>query len=305
MFGIFGIILLLLGLAGLIVLALMGQTFRNAAMSRGGWFAGAGVLAFLGLVITLFASYQSIGAGKVGIEYGPSGAIIGQMNGGGFLAPWDHVKQLDTRVQKAEYTNLAVFSKETIEGQADVTVNFHVNASDARKLIRTVGFNYVDTLIHSRVQNDVKDATVKFAAVDLAPHREDIRKAVALHLDQELTPYSIHVDAVQVNNIELPATITGPLADRQAAVINAQAAQNKVKQVEAEAKQTVAQAQGAAQAAVISAEGTAKANKAIAASVSTDKGYIDYLRAQALVALANNPNTKVIPSNVFFTQPTS
>lgn len=249
----------------------------------------SGVALFIGIALTAWHCYTPIDAGKVGIEYGPSGSIVGQMNGGGFIAPWQSVKQLDTRVQKAEYDGLDVFSKETIEGKADVTVNYHVNPQDAQRLIRTVGFNYETTLIHSRVQNDVKDATVKYAAVDLAPHREDIRKAVATHLDAELAVYSIHVDAVQVNNIALPASITGPLAARQAAVINAQAAQNKVKQVQAEAEQKVAEA-----------EGTAKANRAIADSVSHDPGYIDYIKAQAMLKLAENPNTKIIPSSVFF-----
>ncbi|MDX6564591.1 MAG: hypothetical protein QOE10_253, partial [Gaiellales bacterium] len=31
-----------------------------------------------------------------------------------------------------------------------------------------------------------------------------------------------------------------------------------------------------------------------------EPGYIAYLRAQAMIALANNPNTKIIPSSVFF-----
>lgn len=287
--GWIGMVLVVIGVIVLVISKIGAKAIKAEGGEPGIGGVVGGVLLFIGLALTIWHSYTPVDAGKVGIEYGVSGSIVGQMNGGGFIAPWNSVRQLDTRVQKAEYSGLAVFSKETIEGQADVTVNFHVNPQDAQKLIRTVGFNYVDTLIHSRVQNDVKDATVRYAAVDLAPHREEIRKAVALHLDQELTPYSIHVDAVQVNNITLPASITGPLAARQAAVINAQAAQNKVKQVQAEAQQKVAEA-----------EGTAKANRAIANSVSHDPGYIEYLKAQAMLKLAENPNTKIIPSSVFF-----
>lgn len=290
---------------GLIVLGLIALAVAFAA--RGGekadygltdrqlvkrWALGIGAaLLFFGVIGAGAGSYQSVDAGHVGIVYGPSGSIIGQMNSGGFLAPWDSVKQLDTRIQKAEYDNLDVYSKETILARADITVNYHVNPKDARGLIRGVGFKFAETLMQSRAYNDVKDATVRYAAVELAPNRENIRKYVASKLEAELSRYSIQVDAVQVKNIELPTTITTPLAKRQAAVINAQAAENKVKQVQAEAEQKVA-----------AAEGTAKANRVIATSVSTTPGYIDYLKAQALLALARNPNTKIIPSNVFFTQ---
>lgn len=286
---------------GLVVLALICGGVALAA--RGGapdsdkrfvrqWALGLfGGFLVLGVLLTGFGSYKSIDAGHVGIVYGPSGSIIGQMDAGGFLVPWDHVKQLDTRVQRAEYDNLQVYSKETIAATADITVNYHVDPNDARGLIRTVGFKFAETLMQSRAYNDVKDATVKYAAVELAPNREAIRKYVADKLEAELSRYSIQVDAVQVKNIELPTTITTPLAERQAAVINAQAAQNKVKQVQAEADQKVA-----------AAKGTAEANRAIANSVSTTPGYIEYLRAQALLELAKNPTTKVIPSSVFFTQ---
>lgn len=303
--GIVGLVIIALGLIGLVAVRAARKAIVDERQVTGynerqervsvtkrnpiaPWYTGAGLVALIGVIITAWACYTPVGAGKVGIVYGPSGSVIGQMNAGGFVAPWDHVKQLDTRIQRAEYDNLDVYSKETILARANITVNYHVNPRDARNLIRRVGFNFEQTLMQSRAYNDVKDATVKYAAVQLAPNRENIRKYVAQKLEAELGQYSIQVDAVQVKNIELPATITTPLAKRQAAVINAQAAQNKVKQVEAEARQKVA-----------AAEGTAAANRAIAASVSTSPGYIDYLKAQALLALARNPSTKLVPANAF------
>jgi regulator of protease activity HflC (stomatin/prohibitin superfamily) len=284
------VFLLLIGLPVAAGVAVAARPLSSPKLIRRGAFGALAVGVVLSAALLAFKSYHPVDAGHVGIVYGPSGSIVGQMNAGGFIVPWDSVKTLDTRIQRAEYDNLQVYSKETIAATADITVNFHVDPKDARGLIRTVGFNYVTTLMQSRAYNDMKDATVQYAATELAPNRENIRKYVVGKLEAELGRYSIQIDAVQIKNIQLPTTITTPLAKRQAAVINAQAAQNKVKQVVAEAQQKVA-----------AAEGTAKANRAIANSVSTEPGYIAYLKAQAMIALANNPNTKIIPSGVFFT----
>ena len=283
------VFLLLIGLPVAAGVAVASRPLSSTKLIRRGALGALAVGVVLSAALLAFKSYHPVDAGHVGIVYGPSGSIVGQMNAGGFIAPWNSVKTLDTRIQRAEYDNLQVYSKETISATADITVNFHVDPKDARGLIRTVGFNYVTTLMQSRAYNDMKDATVQYAATQLAPNRENIRKYVVGKLESELGRYSIQIDAVQIKNIQLPTTITTPLARRQAAVINAQAAQNKVKQVQAEAQQKVA-----------AAEGTAKANRAIANSVSTEPGYISYLKAQAMIALANNANTKIIPSSVFF-----
>lgn len=258
----------------------------------------------LALLLLAFSAYQPIDAGKVGIKYGPSGSIVGQMNSGGFIAPWDHVKEVDTKIQNVEYDNLDVYSNDTIDAKMDISVNFHVDEKDAQPLIRTVGASYETTLIKSRAYNDAKDATAKYTAVRLTPNRENIRKYVAAKLEDELGKHGIQVDSVQVKNINLPASYLATIQARQSAIINAQAAQNKVAQIKAEAEQRVAKAKGTADANVVEAEGQARANRLIAESVSTDKGYIDYLNAQARVALAKNPATKIIPSNVFFSAPT-
>ena len=161
------VFLLLVGLPVAAGVAIAARPLSSPKLIRRGAIGAFAVGFVLSAALLAFKSYHPIGAGKVGIVYGPSGSIVGQMNHGGFLVPWDNVKQLDTRIQRAEYDNLQVYSKETIAATADITVNFHVDPKDARGLIRTVGFNFVQTLMQSRAYNDMKDATVQYAATEL------------------------------------------------------------------------------------------------------------------------------------------
>ena len=173
------VFLLLIGLPVAAGVAVAQRPLSSNKLIRRSALGALAVGFVLSAALLAYRSYHPIGAGRVGIVYGPSGSIVGQRNAGGFVAPWDSVKTLDTRIQRAEYDNLQVYSKETIAATADITVNFHVNPRDARGLIRTVGFNYVTTLMQSRAYNDMKDATVQYAATELAPNRENIRKYVA------------------------------------------------------------------------------------------------------------------------------
>src|SRR3954447_11530177 len=164
------VFLLLVGLPVAAGVAVASRPLSSSKLIRRGALGALAVGVVLSAALLAFKSYHPVDAGHVGIVYGPSGSIVGQMDSGGFIVPWDSVKTLDTRIQRAEYDNLQVYSKETISATADITVNFHVDPKDARGLIRTVGFNYVTTLMQSRAYNDMKDATVRYAATELAPN---------------------------------------------------------------------------------------------------------------------------------------
>ena len=56
-------------------------------------------------------------------------------------------------------------------------------------------------LIEPRVAQNFKDETVKYKSVDIAPpDREKIRQAVRQRLEAELSPYSIHIIDLLLDN---------------------------------------------------------------------------------------------------------
>ncbi len=86
------VFLLLVGLPVAAGVAIAARPLSSPKLIRRGAIGAFAVGFVLSAALLAFKSYHPIGAGRVGIVYGPSGSIVGQMNAGGFLVPWDTVK---------------------------------------------------------------------------------------------------------------------------------------------------------------------------------------------------------------------
>jgi regulator of protease activity HflC (stomatin/prohibitin superfamily) len=240
---------------------------------------------------TVIASVKPIEAGHVGVVY-QFGEIVGQKGEGlQFIAPWQSMKTESVQVQRHKFTDINAFSQETQDVFVVATVNYSVSPSAVQKLYREVGTNWFDVLIEPRVLNFFKEETVKYQTVDVGPNREAIRRAVQTRLSNELSPYSIQINDLLIDNIDFRPEFKQAIEDKQITTQNALAAQEKVKQKEFEAQQNVATAKGEADAIRERANGQADANKALAASLTPE-----VIQFQALEKLADNVQIALIPS---------
>ncbi|MHB1163347.1 MAG: prohibitin family protein [Minisyncoccota bacterium] len=242
------------------------------------------------LLVGLNSAYQ-VPAGSLGIVYS-FGAIDGQTGEGlQFVAPWKHIYSASTQMQSRFYKQLDSFSTETQTVYVATTVNFHVSPGNIQKLYRTVGPNYADVLIDPRVNQDFKDETVKYSSVDVAPHREDIRKAVRERITNELKAQSIVVDDVLLNNIWFKPEFERAIENKQIQSQNALAEVQKVAVEHQKALQAVEIATGAANSALIKAQKEAQANDILTKSITPE--LIKYLTVQKL---APNVSVMMIPA---------
>ena len=82
------------------------------------------------------------------------------------------------------------------------SLNYQVSPKAVQNLFRTVGPDYYHVLIEPRVTQNFKDETVKYRSVEIAPNRESIRKSVRTKLEKELSPYSIHIVDLLLDNVD-------------------------------------------------------------------------------------------------------
>ena len=157
------------------------------------------------LLLAVAKPFVIVRAGTVGVVYS-FGSIVGQVDEGFHVIwPWWFVTHTDIKVQRAVLDKLPSFSAETQDVFVKASLNYQVSPKAVQTLFRTVGPDYFHVLIEPRVAQNFKDETVKYKSVDIAPNREKIRQAVRQRLETELSPYSIHIIDLLLDNVVFSA----------------------------------------------------------------------------------------------------
>ena len=227
------------------------------------------ILALMGFS-TFFASVHQVPAGHIGVVY-EFGGIKGQIGEGlQFVAPWRDVVLANIQVQRRVFDKLNAFSEESQDVFVRASLNVRVSPQTIQQLYRSVGPNFFNVLVESRVIQNFKDETVKYKSVEIAPNRENIRRAVRERLERELSPFSIEVVDLLLDNIDFNPEFKKAIEDKQIATQRALEEQQKIEGEKHKAQQAIERAKGEGSAILFRAEKEAEANRKLAASLTPE-----------------------------------
>jgi prohibitin 1 len=244
----------------------------------------------LGIITVRNMVYQ-VPAGHVGLVYA-FGGIVGQRPDGlQWVAPWQEIRFASVQVQGHSFPKLESFSRQSQDVYVAATINVQVSPQHIQDLFREVGQDYFNVLVRPRLFQAVKDETVKYDSVDIAPNREAIRRSVRERLTTELETHSISVQDLLIDNISFSPKFQDAIEEKQRQSQLALAEREKVAAEKAKADQAIEQARGQAQAVLVNAEKQAEANRKLAESITPE--YIQYLFA---TRLAPNVSVMMVPA---------
>lgn len=256
--------------------------------------------ATLFLAVTLLASITPVSSGEVGVVR-TFGKISGQRSEGIQVTwPWQTVEKWNIKVQtvlpESSCSNgsehcMDAFSVETQDVFVGAVVNLSVNPEDVQTLARTVGTGYIERLVLPRLHQIVKDTTVNYASIDIAPNREEIRQIIRERLGKELAQSSIRVEDLLITNIDFRPEFKAAIEAKVKASQDAITEQNKIEISRAIAEQQAAAAEGEANRLRIEAQGQADANRLINDSLTPM-----LIQFQSVQRLADNIQIALIPS---------
>lgn len=252
-----------------------------------------GILAIV--FLTLWASFNQIPSGYVGVVY-QFGAIVDQIGEGlQWTAPWRTVDKATVQVQKHNFPKLDSFSAESQDVYVTATLNIQVSPRHIQTLYREVGPNYFDVLVAPRVFQAFKDETVKFKSTEIAPRREEIRKAVRERLTHELDNRSIVVEDLLIDNISFSKEFQASIERKQVASQDALAEEQKVESSKHIAQQAIAKAEGEGESILAVARKQAEANAMLSRSITQE-----LIQYQMMQKLSPNISVMMIPAGQQF-----
>lgn len=296
------ILLVAVAVVLVVVGAVLRRTTGNDRRDDGDRKLTGGILMVVGglfllavLVWSGVSSFKPIEAGHLGVVY-QFGRIEGQIGeGANWVAPWRSVRVANIQVQGHVFEKLDAFSFETQDVFVKATLNIRVDPQAIQRLYREVGPNWYDILVVPRVAQNFKDETVKYKSVDVAPNREVIRRVVKERLEGELSPYSIEVVDLLLDNIDFRPEFKAAIEAKQIATQNALREEQNVKVAGYQADQAVKTAEGSGKAILAVAEKQAEANEKLSASLTPE--LIQYSLIQKL---ADDIRVIILPAGQSF-----
>lgn len=178
-----------------------------------------------------------------------------------FVAPWQKVKKMDNKTQIYD-VELSCFSSDIQEVTIKYAVNYSIDKEHAQTIYKTIGENYVNTVMEPKVQESVKGVVAKYTAEQLIGQRGSLSAQVEDVLRIRLADYHINVVSTSLSDIDFTESFTNAVEAKQVAEQNKLRAKTEQEQaiIEANAaadKQRI-KAQADADAAILAAEADKK-----------------------------------------------
>ena len=234
---------------------------------------------FMVMISMMFTScgYERIDAGYEGIKvnlYGDDKGVddVTLVTG----AVWYNtittaVYEYPTFVQTVDYAPFSINAKDGSSFTVDPTISLKIvdgksaevfkkyRKEDITEVINTTLYNYVRNAFRIQLNNYTTD--------ELVSKREEFEKAIEERLSKELLAENFKLEQM-TSGLQYPQTLVNAIDAKNAAVQEAQKAQNEVLKIKAEAEKKIAAANGEAQALKIKGDAEAEYNRKIAASLS-------------------------------------
>lgn len=246
-------------------------------------FASAGMIV-LGVIlfIILFSSITSVRTGHVAVltRFGRvTGTVLGE--GIHFKNPLDSANEMLVRTQELKET-ASVPSNEGLIMTLDASLIFRLKAESAPEVFRTLGQNYVETIVEPNLRSAIRSATAAHTANALyTGAREEVAKQIRSEMVAQMATRGVEIENVLLRDIQLPATLKASIEAKQRSEQEALQMSFVLQKEKQEAERKRIEAQGIADYQRIVAQG-------LSPQILAWKGI------EATEKLASSPNSKIV-----------
>lgn len=183
---------------------------------------------------------------------------------------------------KAGDDAIRVLSADGLEVTIDLTVLYRVVATEAPKIVRSIGPDYQDKVVRPITRTRIRENAVYYTAIDLySKRREEFQTRISENIEKDFNNRGLILENVLVRNISLPPSVKESIERKITAEQESQRMEFVLAKGEQEAKLKR-----------IEAEGVATAQKILSEAL-TDR-ILQYESIKMQKELASSPNSKII-----------
>ena len=241
------------------------------------------------------SSIKQIDAGQIGVQ-----SLFGKVqdeilsSGLNVVNPLMEIKSIDVRTQNYTMSGvhnegdvagddaIRVLTADGLEVVIDLTVLYRVQANQAPKIVREIGYDFKNVVVRPITRTKIRDNAVYYTAVDLySLKRDEFQTRIFKTIEENLKARGLVLEQLLVRNISLPTSVKGSIEEKIKAEQEAQKMQYVLQKEKQEAERKRVEAQGIADYQRIISMGLG------------DK-QLQYEQIQAMKGLMTSPNAKVI-----------
>lgn len=253
---IFAIILIVVG-----VVAVGAGAFVKSGLTL---VVGGGAL-IVGLVMGIMSAAYTQDAGEAKVLVDITGNVVGEPDtteGLGWKAPWVETVTYNIRNQQAIFSNPANISeptlggeldftdKDNVTGKLDIVVRYSIKPDSVEAIYREFGTqaSFEASLITPDIRSVTRDAPGQFTTAQVRTQRPELTKALFDALSTRWAKEGVIVDAVNIQDIRYPESVTNAFAEAQNARTKIETATANLKASEISSQEKVVQANAEAEA---------------------------------------------------------
>ena len=268
--------------------------YGKVASDKMAQWSGAGVLALAALFLTM-SMVRIVGPGHVGVQVLFGNVWEDSLSEGLHLTnPFLVIEQMSIRTEEYTMTSregegaikdddaIHVLSKDGLSIAMELTVLYHLDGSEASRVYRDIGPDYVDKIIRPSIRTVIRESGRKFVAIEAyAEKRDELSSEIATGLVVAFEGRGVGLETVLLRNIKLPPRIEEAI---EAKLEAEQEAQRMVFVLEVEGLE--------AERKVIEADGIKGAQEIIAESLTSE--YLTWYYIEAMKSLVDSPNNTIL-----------
>ena len=256
----------------------------------------SGMVKILGVLIILvgigYSSVVQIGAGEVGVQ-----KLFGKVDnrilesGLNVVNPLVEVVDFDIRTQNYTMSGvhdegakvgddaIHVLSADGLEVIVDLTVLYKVVPTEAPRILRQIGTDYINTIVRPICRTKIRDNAVYYDAVALySTKRDEFQGRIFKSIEGDFKERGLMLEQLLVRNLTLPASVKTTIESK----INAEQDAQKMTFVLQKEKQE-------AERKRVEAQGIADYQKILSTGLSDKQ-----LQYEMIKAISTSPNAKLI-----------